>query len=86
MIIKNECQLANFAFWGGAVDTVSDLDYSDMCAVESILEDMYPNGISEGELNDIFWFERDFVAQCLGYDDYESFIDERFSEYESLDD
>lgn len=34
--------------------------------MESILEDIYPEGMEETAINDIFWFEFDTVLEWLG--------------------
>lgn len=35
--------------------------------VEKVLEETY-NEIDEGDLNDIFWFETDFINEVIGRD------------------
>jgi hypothetical protein len=72
-----ENNLKNFNFWGGAIETAEALSEEDFNMVESVLEEMYPEGLSETQLNDIFWFEDDFIAEILGYDDWESFCEEK---------
>jgi hypothetical protein len=58
-------QLTSFNFWSGAVDNAKLLTYSQLEQVDYILEDMYPDGMSETALNDIFWFEFDTVCEWL---------------------
>ena len=41
------------------------------------MEDIYPDGIDETQLNDIFWFDDDFMAECLGYNDFETLYTKR---------
>lgn len=33
---------------------------------------MYPDGMSETELNDLLWFEDDTIAEWLGFEDWEA--------------
>ena len=40
---------------------------------------MYPDGCSETDVNDIFWFERDWIAEALGYSDYDELLKDRES-------
>ena len=63
--------------WSGAVDTINDLTYSEIETVLSNLEDIYPEGMTETELNDFLWFERDYIAEMLGYSDYEELLKDR---------
>lgn len=34
--------------------------------LESLIEDLYPEGISETELNDLLWFDGDWLLESLG--------------------
>ena len=51
--------LSNFNFWSGAKDNASELTDSQLDTIECILEDIYPDGMNETSVNDLFWF--DFV-------------------------
>ena len=73
MKITSEKSLSNFDFWSGAETTANELTNKEFNIIEAQLEDLYPDGIDETQLNDIFWFEQDFVAQMLGYDTWEAF-------------
>lgn len=67
MKIYSEKSLADFEPWSGAVRTYERISNAGMLeALESYLEDEYPDGIDETELNDLFWFEPDFVLGCCG--------------------
>ena len=74
MKIIMEKSLHDFDFWSGAVFTARHLDYDDFNQIESILEYEYIDGITETELNDLFWFEEDTIAQWLGYADFEELM------------
>lgn len=71
MKIYSEIALKDFAFWAGAIDTVKYLSISQLEAIENILEDIYSNGVSNIEINDLFWFEADLLAEWLGYADFD---------------
>lgn len=77
MKIYSETSLKNFEFWSGAKDTVKYLTDSELDTIENTLEETYPNGISETEINDFFQFEDDYIAELLGYEDFESLMNER---------
>lgn len=65
-------ELRNFEAWSGAVSTQDriinegkdkDFDY--------LIEELYPDGLSETALNDILWFEEDWIFEQLGIDNDE---------------
>lgn len=82
MKIYEETSLADFKFWSGAKDRTENLTIEDFETIERELECMYPDGIEDGELNDMFWFEFDTIAQMLGYEDEEDFDRKRDPDYE----
>lgn len=67
MTITYELDLNSFKAWSGAVDTLDRIQREGKCTeLESILEDTYPDGMTETELNDLLWFEADTVFEWLG--------------------
>lgn len=80
MKISYELNLSTFKAWSGAVDTLDRIQREGKCEeLESILEDIYPDGMTETELNDLLWFEPDTVYEWLGMrteSDIQSEIDE----------
>ena len=67
MKIYQEISLSNFEPWSGAVymfEKLCNLDKID--ELENILEELYPNGMDETELNDFLWFEDDYICELLG--------------------
>lgn len=80
MKVYGEQNLRDFEFWSGAKDTVKYLTAEQMDTVEAILGEGYPDGISETEINDIFWFEEDMIAEWLGYNSFEELMEEVDSE------
>lgn len=74
MIIKKEESLTNFEFWSGAVDTVKYLTNDEIETVESMLEELNPEGMDETDINDFFWFEDETIAEWLGYDSFEDIM------------
>ena len=72
MRIYSETSLENFEEWSGAVDTLDKVREAGKCdELESILEDLYPDGMSETELNDLLWFEPETVFEWLGIEEEE---------------
>ena len=71
MKIYSEKSLRNFEFWIGAKEHASELTSAQLDEVEGILEDMYPEGMDETEINDLFWFDFDTIKEWLGITDEE---------------
>lgn len=82
MKIYTETSLRDFEFWAGAVDTVGYLTSEELDEIEAILEDTYPEGMDETEINDFFWFEDDTIAEWLGYNNFEEIMHRDDEEYE----
>lgn len=74
MKVYKEESLRDFEFWSGAKDTVKYLTDDELDTMESILEDIYPDGMEDTQINDIFWFEDDWIAEMLGYNDFEEIM------------
>ena len=74
MKLYREESIRNFDFWSGAKDTAKYLTEDEMNTIEEMLEELYPDGMSETELNDFFWFEDDTIAEWLGYEDFEALM------------
>ena len=63
--------------WSGARDTCDDLTDEEIQMILDNLEDAYADSESEmtlTELNDFFWFEREIIAESLGYESYEELM------------
>ena len=67
MTITYELDLNSFEAWSGAKDTLERIQREGKCeALENILEELYPDGMTETELNDLLWFEPETVYEWLG--------------------
>lgn len=72
-----EESLDSFEAWSGGKDTLDVLrEKGDCDAVESFIEEI--QGVdcsewSETTVNDFLWFERDTIAQHLGYSDWDEY-------------
>lgn len=71
-IYKDE-SLRGFEFWSGAENTAQRIwkeqGSEGFDQLEAILEDLYPDGIDETDLNDLLWFDADTVYEWLGIED-----------------
>lgn len=65
-----EQPLNRFEFWGGAYAVAETLTIEQLEQIEGILEDC--GELSETDINDLFWFEPDRIAEWLGYDNFEA--------------
>jgi hypothetical protein len=75
MKIYRDISLTEFDFWAGAKVTVKYLTEDELEQIEQILEDICPEGLSETDLNDIFWFEDDLIAEWLGYENFDKIME-----------
>ena len=67
MTITYELDLERFEAWSGAKDTLDRIQREGKCAeLENILEELYPDGMTETELNDLLWFDSESVYEWLG--------------------
>lgn len=66
MKITNETNLRDFEFWSGAREIASRLTDSEMDQIESMLEELYSEGMTETQLNDLFWFDSEWVCSLIG--------------------
>ena len=67
MTITYELDLNSFQAWSGAKDTLDRIQREGKCSLlEQILEDTYPDGMTETELNDLLWFDSESVYGWLG--------------------
>lgn len=71
MKIYSEKSLRNFEFWSGAKENADELTSAQLDKVETILEDLYPEGMEETQINDLFWFDFDTIKEWLGITDEE---------------
>ena len=63
----NENQtLADFDAWSGAKDTKETiLNNNKGDEFDALIEELYPDGLTETQLNDILWFESDWLFESL---------------------
>lgn len=66
MKIYSELDLTSFDFWAGAKDHC--FSYSELKELEFILGDLYPEGITDTTINDLFWVEEEFLCEMLNID------------------
>lgn len=77
MEYKVETSLYDFPAWLGGRDTLDTLiDRGDCQEVEDLIETVFlDQDATDEDINDFLWFERDTIAEHLGYTDWESYED-----------
>lgn len=67
MKITKEISFSQFEPWSGAVDTYNRIVEADKeDELESLIDELYTDGLSDTELNDLLWFESDWLLESLG--------------------
>jgi hypothetical protein len=68
MIIKAETSLRDFPFWSGAKDNAKLFTLDELELIQETLEELYPEGLEDVKINDMFWFEYEILAEWVGTD------------------
>lgn len=76
MKIIKEQSLKDFEFWSGAKYVADYLTEEEFEAIEESLEEYNPDGLTETEINDLFWFDVDYIASALGYENEDELLEE----------
>ena len=68
-VTNDNLSVRNFDAWSGARDT-KDLIIGNnkVDEFDFLIEELYPDGLTETLLNDILWFEEDWICETLGID------------------
>ena len=77
---KDEMNASEFRriAWSGAKDTLEDLSDADIDLIFDNLKGSYTDELPTlTEINDFFWFERDTIAEWLGYSSYDELMEDR---------
>lgn len=65
MKVYSEINLRDFEFWSRAKDNAETLSSEQLDKVDSILEELYPYGMNETEINNFFGFGFDTIRKWL---------------------
>lgn len=68
-----QLNLTEFNFWSGAKQ--HQFNYNELKQLEYHIEDIFhEKPPTETKINDLFWFEEEFLCDCLGlnFDEYEN--------------
>lgn len=67
-MLKVYCEgLDTFEAWSGARAFWEELQERGLVQdFENLLEECYPDGVRDSQVNDLLWFEEDWIRECLG--------------------
>ena len=83
MLVTREISIKDFEAWSGAVNTWDRIiEENKEDEFDSMIEELYPDGISETQLTDMLWFDSDWVYEMLGISDEEDDEDDEEDEEE----
>lgn len=67
IIINDNLSLVNFEAWSGAKDTKQTIiDNNKVDEFDNLIDELYPDGLTETKLNDILWFEDAYIFENIG--------------------
>ena len=67
MKIYREGSLSNFEFWSGAIPNALEFTLEELDQITAELETLEEGeGYSETEINDLMWFEPEYLASLIG--------------------
>ena len=67
MKLHTETNLLSFDAWSGAKETKETIVQNNKADdFDSLIEELYPDGLSETDLNDLLWFDDAFIFESLG--------------------
>ena len=75
MYYKTEFDLHKFPAWSGGRDTLETLKEKNLVdEVQAAIEEIYccEESPTDTEINDFLWFERDTIAEWLGFSNWEA--------------
>jgi len=68
-VTTDNLTLATFEAWSGAKDTKQTiLDNGKENEFDALIDELYPEGLTDTQLNDLLWFEEEFLYENLGID------------------
>ena len=66
MKIYRDENLSNFEFWSGAISNAEEFTLEELDRIGEELEAESPDGMDETQINDLMWFEPEYLASLIG--------------------
>lgn len=79
-----EKPLSQFEFWSGAKERTDHLTIEQLDRLDGLMPEVLGENPTDTAINDLFWFEEDYIAQLLGFDSWEAL--ERYNDGEDDED
>ena len=72
MKIISEQSISEFNAWSGAKETQQIIiDNDKENDFDLLIEEIYPEGLTDGQLNDLLWFDSEWIFEQLGISEEE---------------
>ena len=84
MIYTVEKPLSQFEFWSGAKQRTDHLTTEQLDQLDYMIPDILGEKPTDTAINDLFWFEEDYIAQLLGFKNWDAL--ERYNDGEDEED
>lgn len=79
-VIIDNLSFSDFDAWSGAKDTKQTiLDNGKEDDFENLIDELYPEGLTDTQLNDLLWHDSDWVLEQLGISEEEEEEEEKTS-------
>ena len=66
-VINENLSISDFEAWSGAKDTQQTIiDNDKENDFDSLIEELYPDGLTDTQLNDLLWHDSDWCLEQLG--------------------
>lgn len=67
-----EKPLRQFEFWSGAKGRTDHLTIEQLDRLDYLLPEILGENPTDTAINDLFWFEDDYIARLLGFDSWKA--------------
>ena len=68
-VINENLSITDFEAWSGAISTKETIiENNKENEFDSLIEELYPDGITDTNLNDLLWHDSDWCLEQLGID------------------
>ena len=65
-IINEDGTLRDFEAWSGAIETQKKIIEKNKAEeFDNLIDELYPDGLTDVQLNDILWFEDEYIFEML---------------------
>lgn len=69
-----EKPLSQFEFWSGAKERTDHLTTDQLDRLDNLMPEVLGENPTDTAINDLFWFEEDYIAQLLDFNSFEALV------------